>query len=195
MRKSILHNIARVSFLAPVLFALSLFISELAIAEIQPAAITPEAGQTYFTRYNFWVEKEKSAATNYARGELIPFNTQATLESVGKKKIVLNVDGRKLTIVNVRKHTQRDSAEIAAELLSPGKLSLGGIPTERRNDMESGILRLGMDKEQALITRGYPPRHKTPSTKANAWVYWSSRFVQQTVVFEDGKLTRGRGLY
>jgi len=179
-----------------VLLAVIVGVQSSAIAAgLQPPEITPQPDQSYFTRYNFWVEKERHITTNYSRGELIPFNTKVTLKSIGKKKMVLDVDGRKITFVNAKKHTQRDLNKIAAELLSPNKLALGKISRDRRNDMESGTMRLGMTKEQVLITRGYPPRHKTASTKSNNWVYWSSRFVQLTIVFEKGKLARGRGLY
>jgi len=180
-----------------ILFTATLFASNSVVsnAGLLPALITPEVGSSYYTRYNFWVEKERSLTTNYSRGELIPFNTKVTLEAVGKKKIVLNVDGRTLTLINVRKHTQRDPSAIASELLSQTKISLAGIAKSRQSDMQSGVLRLGMSKDQAIMTRGYPPRHKTPSTKSNNWVYWTSRFVQRTIVFENDKIARGRGLY
>ena len=109
--------------------------------------------------------------------------------------MLLDLDGRKIMIENVQKFTQRGIDTIAQELLGRNKVQLSGLSSDRRADIESGILRLGMTKEQAIMTRGYPPRHKTPSTKANNWVYWTSRFVQLTIVFENGKLTRGRGLY
>jgi hypothetical protein len=51
-----------------------------------------------------------------------------------------------------------------------------------------------MTKEQVLMTRGYPPRHRTPSLEGNRWVYWSSRVVQLTVVFDGDVLIEGRGL-
>jgi len=44
------------------------------------------------------------------------------------------------------------------------------------------------------MTRGYPPRHKTPSLDGDTWVYWSSRFVHRTLVFQDGLLARGRSI-
>jgi len=195
MSKNTLSLTALIAHLV-VLLAVIVGVQSSAIAAgLQPPEITPQPDQSYFTRYNFWVEKERHITTNYSRGELIPFNTKVTLKSIGKKKMVLDVDGRKITFVNAKKHTQRDLNKIAAELLSPNKLALGKISRDRRNDMESGTMRLGMTKEQVLITRGYPPRHKTASTKSNNWVYWSSRFVQLTIVFEKGKLARGRGLY
>lgn len=162
--------------------------------DILPAMVTPEAGQQYYTRYNFKFEKEQHSTTNYWRGELVPINTKVTLVSLGSKKMVLDVDGRKVKFVNAKKHTLRGMDVIASELLSPKKISLNRISSDLRDDLETGTLRLGMSKEQVLMTRGYPPRHQTSSTKSNTWVYWSSRFVQQTLLFRKGKLIEGRGV-
>lgn len=169
--------------------------SLVAQADILPEMIEPQEGQTYYTRYNFKFEKGRHVTTNYWRGELVPFNTKVTLVSLGGKKMVLDIDGVQVAFVNVKKFTKRSIEEIASELLAPKKISLKGVSGELSDDMEAGVMRLGMTKEQVLITRGYPPRHKTPSTKANTWVYWSSKFVQRSLVFQKGKLTRGRGLY
>jgi hypothetical protein len=157
------------------------------------AAITE--GQTYFTQYNFWIEKERHLTTNYNRGELVPLNTAVTVESIGGKTMVLDIDGRKIMIENVKKFTLRDIREIADEMLGSQPVSLASFSKDRQSDIKNGILRLGMSKDQTIMTRGFPPRHKTPTTNANRWVYWTSRFVQLTLVFEDGKLARGRGLY
>ncbi|MGH1542216.1 MAG: hypothetical protein ACRBHB_17440 [Arenicella sp.] len=183
---------ARVAFVALALMVLGL--STAAQAAIQPKMITPVEGNQYYTRYNFMVEKGRHVTTNYWRGELFPVNTKVTLVTLGKKTIVLEVDGRTIKIVNAKKHTQRGTDKIAAELLSDRKIPLKRLSAQRRDDITSGILRLGMTKEQVLMTRGYPPRHKTPSTKGSRWVYWSSRFVQRSLVFENGKLSRGRGI-
>jgi len=169
--------------------------TSVALADIQPPQVSAVEGNSYFTRYNIWVERERHVTTNYSRGEMIPINTKVTLQLLGDKKMLLDIDGRTITVVNVKKHTQRSISDVASELLSPSQINLAAVPASIRGDVESGILRLGMDKEYALMARGYPPRHKTPTTKANTWVYWSSKFVQLTILFENGKISRGRGLH
>jgi len=172
----------------------SLLISNSSVAVADNHTV-PVEGKTYYTSYNFWVEKERHVTTNYSRGEMIPINTKATVESIGSKKMILDLDGRRITVRNVRKHTQRTTAEVASELLSETPINMANVPPAIRGDVESGLLRLGMSKEVAIMTRGYPPRHKTATTKANTWVYWSSKFVQLTIVFEKGVIARGRGLH
>lgn len=160
-------------------------------ASLTANAAPPVKGEQYYTAYNFMIEKERHVTTNYWRSELIPINSKVTVDKLTKKKMVLDIDGRKITILNIKKHSKRTMAEIAEEMLSPKKTSIRG---RFKEDIKAGNLRVGMTKKQVIQTRGYPPAHKTPTTKSNLWVYWSSRFVQLSVAFEDGKLARARGV-
>lgn len=176
--------------------SLILLISHLSTAaDIQPAYVEVKQGKEYYTRYNFMYEKGRHVTTNYWRGELVPINTKVTLVSIGSKKMVLDIDGQEVAIVNVKKHSKKDMGEIASKLLSPKQIPISKVSSDFRDDLESGVLRIGMTKEEVLMTRGYPPAHKTPSTKSTRWTYWSSKFIQRTLVFKDGKLVEGRGIY
>ena len=163
-------------------------------ADILPEKITPEVGKEYYTRYNFMYERGTHLTTNYWRGDLVPVNSKVKLVSIDDE-MVIEVNGEEVEFDNAEKFTKRNISEIASELLSPKPIALNKVPEDFIEDVKIGNMRLGMTKEQVLMTRGYPPRHKTPSTDANRWIYWSSRFVNRTLVFKDGKLTQGRGLY
>jgi len=162
---------------------------------ILPELITPETGKEYYTRYNFYYERNKHNTTNYARGILVPVNTKVTLTSISAKKIKLEINGQPITFVNAKKFTRRDTDVIASELLSSTEIPLSKANPKFLADLKTGILRLGMTKEEVLITRGYPPRHKTPSNESNRWVYWINKFVKLTLVFDNDKLTQGRGVF
>ena len=151
----------------------------------------PEVGKTYYTKHNFKFEKGRHVTTNYWRGELISLNSKAKVISMGGKKMVLEINGQNITILNVAKHSKKSLEQVADNLLSTKPVSLG---KKFANDIKFGNLRLGMTKKQAIMTRGYPPAHKTPSTESNLWVYWSSKFIQLSLAFENGKISRGRGL-
>ncbi len=163
--------------------------------KVQPAAITPQAGASYFTRYNLWYERKKHSTTNYSRGTLLPVNSAVTLVDITDKKMLLELDsGETLTVALVAKTSLRPLSDIAAELLSPKQIPLARLGKDLAKHISSGTMRLGMTKEQVLMTRGYPPRHKTPALDGDQWVYWSSRFVHRTLVFQDGLLARGRSI-
>jgi len=150
-----------------------------------------EIGKTYFTKHNFMFEKGRHITTNYWRGDLMPINTQVTVVSLGKKKMVLSAKGGEVTISNVAKHTKKSLQEVADRMLSDQPVLVGG-PFAK--DVKFAEVRLGMNKADVIRTRGYPPAHKTYSTESDRWIYWSSRFVQQTLIFENNRLVEGRGL-
>jgi hypothetical protein len=164
-------------------------------ADILPKMVKPEVGKQYYTRYNFMYERGTHLTTNYWRGTLVPINSKVKLVSIDDDEMEIEVDGETIEFDNVEKFTRRNISEIASELLSPEPIALNKVPAEFRDDLQAGNLRIGMTKEQVLMTRGYPPRHKTPSTDSNTWTYWSSRFVHLTLVFKDGKLSEGRGIH
>lgn len=166
------------------------------IPSIAPPMIKPTPGNDYFMRSTLHYERGKSLATNYARGTLLPINTEVELISIRGDNIRLRRKDTDevVTIVNVPKYTLGSSEELAGLVLADRMTPLEQIPEKFSRAIKGGILRLGMTKELALMARGYPPAHETPSTDGDIWKYWSSRFVVQTVVFEGDRLIEGRGI-
>lgn len=162
---------------------------------VLPPAAAPQEGQDYYTRYTLWYERGQHLTTNFARGILLPINSKVTLVALKKKVIEVRTEsGEAIKLKWVKKHSIRGTDEIAAEFLGSQPVPLDRLSDDLANSIRNGEIRLGMTKEQVLMARGYPPTHETPSTDANRWRYWSSRFVNRTLVFEDGVLTQGRGL-
>jgi len=163
---------------------------------IAPPMIEPEVGKEYFTRFTLREEKNKHNNTNYARGNLVPINTKVRLVEFKKNEIVLQrLDtDTELRIDNEDKYTKKTAEEFAKLLLASQETRIERLPSEIATAIKSGEMRKGMTKEQVLMARGYPPAHETPSTDGDRWVYWSSRYVKQTIVFQGGKLAEGRGI-
>lgn len=164
---------------------------------IAPPKITPALGQDYFTRFTFREEKNEHSTTNYARGNVVPINTPVKLVAMSGSKLTLKRldSGKEIKVENEPKFTKKTIAEIAALMLAAEKTPLEKLPQEVATAVTNGDMRRGMTKELLLLARGFPPAHETPSIDGDRWVYWSSRFVKQTVVFVDGRLSEGRGLY
>jgi hypothetical protein len=163
---------------------------------IAPAKIDPVVGKDYFTRFTFHQEKNEYVTTNYSRGELIPINTPVKLVSMSGTKMVLKRldNNQEIKVDNEEKYTKQPIKGIAAMMLSADRTPLEKLPDEVANAVKNGDLRRGMTKELALMARGYPPAHETPSTDGDRWTYWSSRFVKLTVLFFNGRLSEGRGI-
>ena len=164
---------------------------------IAPPKGEVSAGKDYFTRYTFHEEKNEHNTTNYARGPVVPINTPVKLLSMSGSKMTLKrLDtGQEIKVENVETHTKKSMPEIAALMLSAQKTPLEKLPEEVASAIRNGDMRKGMTREILLMARGYPPAHETPSIESDRWVYWSSRFVKQTVVFVNGRLSEGRGLF
>lgn len=163
---------------------------------VLPPAIQPiMVGESYFTRYNFWYEHGVHVTTNYTRGALVPINTPVKLVSFTPRTMVLGLgSGEFVAIQRIPEFTLRPLSDVASELLGTEPVPIEQLGDELAASIRRGEMRIGMTKEQVLMTRGYPPRHRTPSLEADRWVYWTSRFVTTGLVFQDDVLVLGRGL-
>lgn len=163
---------------------------------ISPPMINPVVGNNYFTRYSFYQEDGKYITTNYARGSLVPINTPIKLVAMsGDKLRIKRLDNNsEIKVENARKYSGKNINEIASIMFASEKTPIEKLVPTLTSAISSGEMRLGMTKEQVLLARGYPPAHETPSIDGDRWVYWSSRFIKQTILFADGRVVEGRGL-
>ena len=163
---------------------------------ISPPFVNPVAGQDYYTRSTLHFEDGEYAGTNYARGSVVPINTKVRIDAIRSNAITLHRadTGDKLEVKNVEKYTRKSTVDLARLLFSAEPTPLDRLPPDLAGSIRQGEMRKGMTKEQVLLARGYPPAHETPSSDADRWVYWSSRFVKQTVVFANGRLVEARGV-
>jgi hypothetical protein len=162
---------------------------------IAPPLIDPVVGKDYFTRYSFHYEGHDYPITNYARGPLLPINTAVKFVKMSGKKITLKRldNNEEINVQNIPEYSgSKELGPVARLLLSAEPTPIEKLVPTLATAIRTGEMRRGMTKEQVLMTRGYPPAHETPSTDGDRWVYWSSRFVKQTIVFSQGRLTEGR---
>jgi hypothetical protein len=165
--------------------------------EISPPAIEPTVGKDYFTRFTLHAEDHEYPVTNYARGDLVPINTPVKLINMSGKKFTLRRldSGGDIEVENIEKYSHLSLSEVAARMLSAEKTPIEKLVPTLQKAIKEGEMRRGMTKDQVIMARGYPPAHETASTDSDRWVFWSSRFVKQTIVFTNGRLTEGRGTY
>ncbi|MBK9990164.1 MAG: hypothetical protein IPP19_05355 [Verrucomicrobia bacterium] len=159
----------------------------------------PVVGETYFMRHCIRYEAGKDwETTNYWTDSsiLVPINSKVTLTSLGSKTMQIKVEktGLSVTIENIQKYSQKDMATIAKTMLTRKEVTISNLDEKTQKNIRNGMLALGMTKEQVVMTRGFPPQHKTPSLEVDTWTFWNNRFVTHALVFEDGILARARGL-
>lgn len=156
----------------------------------------PEIGHEYYLRHCIRFERGVYKTTNYGRGTLLPINAKVKLVAKDETMLVLHVidTGETVKVENQMEHSRANIETIARRLLAPKPISLDEFDKATAAAIRSGILQLGMTREQVVMARGYPLADKTPDLDLNTWVYQSNLFVHQTIVFSDGVLTRGRGI-
>jgi hypothetical protein len=57
-----------------------------------------------------------------------------------------------------------------------------------RDAVRRGELTKGMTKYEVIVARGFPPAHRTPSTDADDWLYYTQRKLCEQVHFVDGRV-------
>jgi hypothetical protein len=53
-----------------------------------------------------------------------------------------------------------------------------------RDAVRAGKILIGMNKEEVLVSVGYPPKHQTPSLDAPQWKYWHTGFGTYLVLWD-----------
>lgn len=154
--------------------------------------IKPELQGKLYTQSNMWVEKSKIPSTNYARGVMLPVNTEIAISSMGNKGIVFTANGgtQEYTYINIVKHSNLPTEELANKIFATKPVNLTKISPQVKNAIKQGDVINGMTKQEVFISRGLPPAIGTLNLDSNVWKYWQNRFVTRNVEFENGKVTR-----
>lgn len=179
------------------LFGISLFM----LFWVMPS-FAQEAKPLYLA-HNVWFEKPSSvSAIGYKRGSIIPAGTKVEnvhLASGRHSGVEFRIPEWDLDIKVVIGGHQKDkltAVELRDRMISDKPLEelLDGFTDQEIECVKKGYIAPGIRKEAALMAYGYPPLHRTPSTKMPSWTYWKSRFVTRSVRFnEEGKAMNGIG--
>ncbi len=153
--------------------------------------------QVMYTQTGIWYIPKKSyfvaTGTNYASGDYLPPNTKVTVSRIEKKYFIFNADGKTIYMYNVPKYTGLNMSEFFDRTLKPTPVDMGKFTSLERKSMKTGLLKNGMSKEAVLVSRGYPPIHKTPSISGDTWVYWNSRGYHYPLIFKNGRVSMPSG--
>ncbi len=162
-----------------------------AIALSWSAGTIADEDTTYYAQHSFYVYKGKHVTTNYHTGMLVPINSPIKITSEGRKKIKIelpDLDNTEVVIVNAKKHTQKNMQEIKERMFGTKKVNLKKSSKSVRDAILSGQVIEGMTKKETILAYGYPPTHVTPTTVANQWTYWVSKWNRIIVNFENDKI-------
>lgn len=150
-------------------------------------------GKTLYTQVNMHSLKGKVVTwVNYGVDAFIPVNTEVELLSDGGwsgVKFRLKDSGVTLKLKNHRNSGVTDEEWISKHL-GTHKVNINKFSKMERSAIESGEVKVGMSKDAVIVSRGYPPAHKTPSLKSSSWLYWTTKWNKKQVKFDsNGKVS------
>jgi len=131
---------------------------------------------------------------------IIPINTPVAVDRTkglsGQYIKILDTKSNILISMEFKpKRMKMTAAEYIDLITSPTPVSLDGLSAIDRKGISDGKAYVGMSKAGVMHALGYPAAHKTPSTDADVWEYWTNRFHSFRIQFgADGKVERIGGL-
>jgi len=139
------------------------------------------------------IEQGKSIpSVNYSRDHFIPVNTHVTIIDENRDNIIAFKYNKQNFVIDDRRrgYTGLSEYELRKKLFSTTKVDLSKFRKKEQSYIKEGEVHLNMSKEAIILSRGYPPIHRTPSLKSNVWRYWEGRFNSRNYIFENNRLVR-----
>lgn len=162
--------------------------------ESEVQEVTPLGEGEYYTAYNLWYEQpEKLYSINYKKGRLVPAGTRVDQVSVksGRRGRIsfrhIDYDTTYTILLQAKFHPKLTIDDIRERLLTdqPISVRMANMSDVDKEGIEKGVVLPGMSKDAVLISFGYPPEHRTASTKMKDWYYWMHRFRSERVTFDE----------
>jgi hypothetical protein len=122
---------------------------------------------------------------NYGVDTLIPVNTKVEVISIGGwgGLTFRLIDSDTTLKLKNKRHSGLSDEEWAHKHFGEQKVDLNQFSKAERDAIASGEVRAGMSKEAVIVSRGYPPAHKTPSLESSSWLFWSNKWNKIQVNF------------
>jgi hypothetical protein len=185
--------------LAPAVSPASIFHDVLAKMHIvkadTPAPSQPGVGHTLpykgFACCNLHYDGDWISDVNYAELPMIPAGTPIEVVSYGRHRANVLVDGRSMHLGHDYGRDQESLEAWVAKIVvdQDPRRRIGGYPPAVRDAIEQGKVMVGMTREQAIASIGYPLTSENLSLNATLWRVWRSRRGEYHLNFrEDGRV-------
>lgn len=159
---------------------------------MSPELLKQYQSRTLYTCCNIFHESDQINDANYHVGQMVPLGSSAQVQDAARKGVTFLAGGTKLTLTQAYGQNEESFQQYIDKILVPldPKAKLMSFPKDVQDAINDSRVEVGMSKEQVLMSIGYPPTHRTPSTTSNTWTYWWNRWVTYTVQFDDsGKVS------
>lgn len=137
---------------------------------------------------NMYAERDWVSDIGYRDGEnrLIRAGTPARVTGYGRYRMTVEVGDERLRFGNDYSRTLTNE-QFAARLIvgDDPNVRLASWPAEVQQAVREARLRVGMTREQVLMSVGYPVTSENPSMNARFWHYWITSNDEYQVLWDD----------
>jgi hypothetical protein len=143
------------------------------------ASSTAFAQELYqgYTCCNLRYEKDWISDANWGNLPMIPAGTPIKVTSYGFNRAAVDIDGKPMRLGHDYGRSQEPIEKWVGKVVSRTnpKAKIDRYPEKIRAAIKAGKVVPGMTREQAIISVGYPPAHRTRSVDDPVWNMWASR--------------------
>ena len=126
-----------------------------------------------FTCCNLHYDDDWIGDSNWTSLPMIPAGSRVVVKDAGPDRARVLIEGRKMRIGLDNDVGKRAFGEFLAKVVvrDDPKATVAGYAPAVQKAIRAGKVAVGMTKEQAIFSLGYPRMDATPSTDASRWTY------------------------
>jgi hypothetical protein len=130
-----------------------------------------------YTCCNLHYDRDWISDANWGNLPKIPPGTPIKVTSYGSNRAAVEIDGKPMRLGHDYGRNEESLEKWVSKIVaktSP-KPKIERAPEKIRTAIRDGRVVPGMTREQAIMSIGYPPTHRTRSTDEPVWQVWGSR--------------------
>jgi len=150
------------------------------------AAATAPTMLSGYTCCNLHYEGDWISDANWSSMPMIPAGASIKLLDYWNYRFTAEIDGRKMRLgLDYGRQEPSDAWARKIVIQQDPRPKIAAWPTPVRDAVRAGKILIGMNKEQVVVSVGYPPKHQTPSLDAPQWKYWHTGFGTYLVLWDE----------
>jgi len=154
-----------------------------------PGSGLPRQG---FACCNLHFDKDWINDGNYAKFPLIPAGTPIEVQSYGKNRAFVKVEGKQMLLGHDYGRDQETLDQWVNKIVvsDDPRARIANYPQAVQEAIRAGKLTLGMTREQAIVAVGYPMTSENGPLESSTWKMWRSTHGEYDLNFgPDGGIT------
>lgn len=155
---------------------------------VPPEVLQQWQSKTLYTCCNIHYEDPaKIVDANFYVGSTLPFGTAVAVQKMTTKSVSFRAQAGDFTVSHIYGTEQETAQQYFAKILvdTDPRARFDTFSPSVQEAVREGRVEQGMTREQVIMSLGYPPTHRTPSTELTTWTYWLNRWKTFDVLFDE----------